>query len=294
MTPRKRRPAARPDRWSDSRLAELGLTPVQQKVLLGLGGVAALLVVGLLLTLVVQGVNGTATGPSQLSAGSSIGQARPSEYRAWPSLKQFAPIASRDADAKPLTAEEVFATRTLKSGKQTLKLAQRQLDSSCASVLWGDELLEQVAAAGCTQAVRGLYTTTVTTSAKATATPTAEPTETTGAPGATTRTAYIAQYTLLNLRDAEAANTLVTSLEALHRGGWTLPLKPDQAPFQGYSESSGHAMGHYVGLVWIARTDGADPESTDDFITLSLTLREAEKAVYRRVVAATGATPSAS
>ncbi|GAA0973140.1 hypothetical protein GCM10009555_027530 [Acrocarpospora macrocephala] len=297
MTPRKRRPAVRQDRWSDSRLAELGLTPVQQKILLGLGGVAALLVVGLLLTLVVQGVNGTAAGPSQLSAGSSIGQARPSEYQSWPSLKQFAPIADRNADAKPLTAEEVFATRTLKSGKQTLKLAQRQLDNSCASVLWGDELIEQVAAAGCTQAVRGLYTTTVTTSANPTATPsgtTTEPTETTGSPRATTRTTYIAQYTLLNLRDAEAANTLVTTLEALHRGGWTLPLKPDQAPFQGYSESSGHAMGHYVGLVWVARSDGADPESTDDFVTLSLTLREAEKAIYRRVVTATGGTPPAT
>jgi hypothetical protein len=292
MTTRKRRPAARPDRWSESRLAELGLTPVQQKILLGLGVVVALLVVGLLLTLVVQGVNGTAAGPSQLSAGSSIGQARPSEYRSWPSLTQFAPIADRKADAKPLTAEEVFATRTLKSGKQTLKLAQRQLDNSCASALWGDELVEQVADAGCTQAVRGLFTTTVITKVTARASASATPTGAT--PGPVTRTAYIAQYTLLNLRDAEAANALVATLEALHRGGWALPLKPDLAPFQGYSESSGHAMGHYVGLVWVARADGAEPESTDDFVTLSLTLREAEKAIYRRVVNATGGTPPAT
>ncbi|GAA0413012.1 hypothetical protein Acor_11460 [Acrocarpospora corrugata] len=268
MTTRKRRPAAREDRWSDSRLAELGLTPIQQKILLGLGGVVALLVVALLLSLAIQGINGTAAAPSPLSAGSAIGEARPAEYQSWQSLKQFAPIADRKADQKPLTAEEIFATRTLKSGKQTLRLSQRQLDGSCAEALWGEDLIELARESDCTQAVRGVFTTA--------------------------DSAYIAQYTLFNVANAEAANTFVTTLDALHRGGWTLPLKPDVAPFSGYSEASGHAMGHYVGLVWVARADGAEPEPTDDFVTLSLTLREAEKAVYRRVVAATGVTPTAS
>ncbi|GIH26362.1 hypothetical protein Aph01nite_46720 [Acrocarpospora phusangensis] len=289
MSARKRRPAATQDRWSESRLAELGLTPVQQKVLLGLGGVAAFLVVALLLSLAVDGINGTAAAPTSISAGSALGQARPAEYQSWPSLKQFAPIADRKADAKPLTAEEIFSTRTLRSGRQALRLTQRKLDGACADALWGQELIEQVTAAGCTQAVRGLFVTTKTTG---TASPSATPTAT-GSPEPPPRVTYVAQYTLLNLRDAEAANSLVTNLEALHRGGWTLPLKPEQAAFPGYSEASGHAMGHYVGLVWVARADGAEPEPSDDFVTVNLTVREAEKAVYRRVVAATGgATPT--
>ncbi len=230
-----------------------------------MGGVAGLLVVALLLIFLVDAVNGTSAAPSEAGAGSAIGQARPEDYRAWPSLKQFEPIADRTADAKPLTAEEIFNVRTVKAGKQSLKLTQRQLDADCAAVLWGEELIDQVADAGCTQAVRGLFTSS--------------------------DGVYIAQFTLLNLADAEAANTLVTRLESLHRGGWVLPLQPDQAPFSGYTEASGHAMGHYAGLVWVGRKDGAEPETGDDFVSLNLAARESEKAVYRRVVAVTGPTP---
>ena len=45
-------------------------------------------------------------------------------------------------------------------------------------------------------------------------------------------------------------------------------------------------MGHYAGLVWIGRADGAEPGARDDFVSLGLTVRGAEKAVFRRVVAA--------
>jgi hypothetical protein len=96
---------------------------------------------------------------------------------------------------------------------------------------------------------------------------------------------------MLDVAGVEAANGLVEALSTLHRGGWVVPLPSTRATFRGYTEASGHAMGHYVGLVWIGRADGAEPSARDDFVTLGLTVREVEKAVYRRVVAVTGVAP---
>ena len=72
---------------------------------------------------------------------------------------------------------------------------------------------------------------------------------------------YVAQYTLLNLRDTASADALVQTLTTLHRGGWVQILETDKAvfPVGGHTEGSGHAMGHYAGLVWYGRADGADP-----------------------------------
>ncbi len=264
MTKRKRRSAGAAERWTSETLSEWGLTDVQQRILLVVGSVVAVLVSALVLTLVVNAIGGETSNP-RIAAADPLGQARPDDYQGWPSLKQFAPIADRNADAKPLTAHEIFGTKTLKVGKITLRRVATSLDPGCAGVVWGAELAERLSEAGCAQAVRGLFMSS--------------------------DGAYVAQYTMLNVAGAEAANGLVEALNTLHRGGWVVPLPSNRAAFQGYTEASGHAMGHYVGLVWVGRADGAEPSARDDFVTLALTVREVEKAVYRRVVAVTGVTP---
>ncbi|WP_043638788.1 hypothetical protein [Nonomuraea candida] len=189
----------------------------------------------------------------------------PEVFHGWNSPKLFDPLAERTKDAKALTQKEVFDQNELAvSKKLKLKLVAKKLDSDCSAALWGANLLERVTEAGCTQAARGLYTSS--------------------------DGRYIGQYTLLNLKDGKSAGELVETLKTLYRGGWVRPLTSSRAAFPpgGYSEAGGYALGHYVGLVWVGRLDGAEPTAKDDFVSLTMALRAAERAVYRRVVSITG------
>ncbi|GAA4598566.1 hypothetical protein GCM10023194_76380 [Planotetraspora phitsanulokensis] len=249
------------DKWADSAPpAESGMTDRQRRILVWSGSIAAALATTLGLVLLANSITGGAPAPDEQGS-DPFGKARPDLYQAWPSPKQFEPIADRKADAAPLTAKEVFGAKTLTSGRIALKKVGSQLDGNCGDTVWGG-LAGALADAGCEQAVRGLY--------------------------ATADGSYVAQYTMFNLADVKAANALVDDLKALHHDGWVLPLESEKAGFQGYTEASGQAMGHFVGLAWIGRADGAEPGGKDDFVTLGLAVRESEKALYRRVVAVAG------
>ncbi|GIH94989.1 proline-rich domain-containing protein [Planobispora siamensis] len=257
---RERRAQAGTDDWSISWLEARGLSRRQQKLVV-YGGSAAGLVLALAAFMFVVSMIGSDYVPEQ-NATSAVGtQPRPDSYQGWVSSKVFTPIARRADNSKPLTLKEVFGEKTLKEGRITLKLTDSALDTGCSTAVWGQALAQRLTQAGCLQAARGLYVS---------------------ADGR-----YVAQYTLFNLRDVASAEALVTSLKTLHRGGWALALNSAAFPAGGYTEGSGHAMGHYAGLVWIGRADGAEPTAQDDFISLALTVRGVEKGVFRRVVAAT-------
>ncbi|MBG0829585.1 hypothetical protein HS041_17600 [Planomonospora sp. ID67723] len=263
----KRRGSARSQEWSISWLEERGLTQGQQKLVVAGGSVIAAVAALVVFMLVVSAI-GNDFVPERAGTSATGTEPRPDTYKGWASSKVFAPIAQRTADPDPLTLKDVFAEKTLKEGRVTLKLAGTKLDADCAAAVWGQALADRLAQGGCTQVLRGLYTS---------------------ADGR-----YVAQYTLFNLRDTASADALVTSLTTLHRGGWPLALDSGQAVFPagGHTEASGHAMGHYAGLVWIGRADGADPDAKDDFVSLALTVRGPEKAVFRRVVAVAPKTPA--
>ncbi|MEU7451062.1 hypothetical protein [Streptosporangium roseum] len=256
---KRRRTPAKTQTWSSPRLEEWGLSQGQQRLLAVVGSVAGVLVAAVVLTFVIGSMSSDFV-PERATAAAISTQPRPEAYKGWVSPKLFAPIARSKADPAPLTLKDVFAEKVLKEGRTTLKLAATKMDADCSAVVWGQGLADQLAQAGCTQAARGVYTDG----------------------------RHVAQYTLLNLRDTASADGLVQSLTTMHRGGWTLLLESGRArfPIGGYTEASGHAMGHYVGLVWIGRADGAEPGAKDDFVSLSLAVRGAEKAVFRRVVAA--------
>ncbi|MEV8631508.1 hypothetical protein AB0395_07600 [Streptosporangium sp. NPDC051023] len=257
---KRRRSSARTQPKNIAALEEWGLSPAQQRLLVIAGSVAGVLVAAVVLTFAISAI-GNDFVPERATAAAISTRPRPDTYKGWVSPKLFAPIEQNTADPAPLTLKDVFAEKTLKEGKVTLKLTESKLDAGCSAVIWGQELASQLAQAGCTQALRGAYTS---------------------ADGR-----YIAQYTLLNLRDTTAADGLVQSLTAGYRGGWVQALESGGMLFppDGHTEASGHAMGHYAGLVWIGRADGADPGQKDDFVSLSLAVRGAEKAVFRRVVA---------
>ena len=261
MTRRKRRSGPPAEGWTGSTLSELGLDDRQQRVFVWSVVAAGVLAIALVLTLTVNAIGAPPPQPA-LSGGGLVGDGLPGSFETWPSPKELAPVEDRKADAAPLTAQEVFGARTLTAGKITLRRLASRLDQSCAGAVWGADLADALAEAGCVQAVRGLY--------------------------ATADGVYVAQYTLFNLADVAAADALAKSLASLYRGAWVQPLESSRAKFGAYSEANAYVLGHYLGVAWVGRTDGAEPGERDDFIMLGLAVREAEKAVFRRVVKVAG------
>lgn len=243
----------------------LGLRPEQQRLIVIIATVIGVLVAGTGLVIAINSIGDYAPERQASAAVLSPDAALPQVFQGWNSPKLFDPLSERAKDGKALTEKEVFGQSELAvSKKLKLKLVAKRLDTDCSAALWGENLLEQVSDAGCTQVARGLY--------------------------ASSDGRYIGQYTLLNLKDGTSASELVQALNTLYRGGWARPLTSAKATFPagGYSEAGGYALGHYVGLVWLGRTDGTEPTPKDDFVSLTLALRGAEKAVYRRVVTITG------
>ncbi|MEW1843065.1 hypothetical protein AB0392_34430 [Nonomuraea angiospora] len=243
----------------------MGLQPKQQRLIVIIATIVGVLAGGAGLVAAINSIGGYSPQQQASSAMIAPDTALPRVFRGWSSPKLFDPVTDRAKDQRALTEKEVFGQSELAvSKKLKLKLVAKKLDTDCSAALWGANLLELVSDAECTQVARGLY--------------------------ASSDGRYIGQYTLLNLKDGKSAADLVESLKTLYRGGWTRPLESAKATFPagGYSEAGGYALGHYVGLVWLGKTDGADPGPKDDFVSLTLALRGAEKAVYRRVVTIAG------
>ncbi|MEV0625724.1 hypothetical protein [Nonomuraea wenchangensis] len=261
---RKRRRTP-PSDWQFPVLTAMGLRPGQQKLIVivtsVVGAVAALAGVAMFAASLGKYAPDREASAALLGPNTTL----PQVFRGWNSPRLFDPLADRAKDAKALTEKEVFGQSELSvDKKQRLKLVAKRLDSDCSAAVWGEGLTERLSDAGCTQAARGLYLSS--------------------------DGRYVGQYTLLNLKDGQAATELVNALDTLYRGGWARPLPSSKGSFPagGYSEAGAYALGHYVGLVWLGRLDGAEPGVKDDYVSLTLGLRGAEKAVYRRVVAITG------
>jgi hypothetical protein len=263
---RKRRRTPRSD-WQFPILTDWGFRPEQQRLFVIIATVVGVLAGGIGLVVAVNSIGSYSSERPASAAVLGPDATLPTVFRGWGSPKLFDPLADRAKDGRALTEKEVFGQAELPVTKKLkLKLVAKQLDTDCSAALWGENLLEQVSESGCTQAARGLY--------------------------ASSDGRYIGQYTLLNLKDGQSASDLVQSLKTLYRDGWARPLTSAKSSFPagGHSESGGYALGHYVGLVWLGRADGTEPTPKDDFVSLTLALRGAEKAVYRRVVSITGPT----
>ncbi|GAA3976419.1 hypothetical protein FOF52_02690 [Thermobifida alba] len=184
---------------------------------------------------------------------------RPELFHAQDQQDIFDPIAERAADAEPLTEEEIFGSvEELSLGGMDLTLRDSEVTDTCTALVWGEELAQTLSTGACTSAARGVYQDG--------------------------NGEYVAQFTLFDLADAEAASATLRSLDSPQSPGFVLPMLEDvEGLHTGYSQATAQAMGHYVAVFWVARADGAEPSGDDSMATLNVAAMDAALVVYEQV-----------
>ncbi|ASU83490.1 hypothetical protein CDO52_12465 [Nocardiopsis gilva YIM 90087] len=178
----------------------------------------------------------------------------------------FAPIAERPKDAEPLKEKEVFADAEKLSLKDyELLLDDSEVTDTCTAVVWGEQLQQALVDGSCGSAARGVYQDQ--------------------------NKKFVAQFTLFDMSDAEAAGKVATALDINDptntEPGFLLPLDDDiKGLHEGYSQATAQVMGHYLAVFWVARADGSDPGDDDSMATLNVAAMEAGVYVLEEVKAA--------
>ncbi|MFC3998576.1 hypothetical protein ACFOVU_21810 [Nocardiopsis sediminis] len=233
--------------------------------LLGLCGTALIALLGVLvyqLVLVPGGVAGSGSsaiieppeGHSTLLPEVYQGQEEDAEV--------FAPIAERPGDAEVMNQEQVFApAEKLELGDYQLALKNSEASEACTSMVWGEELAQALADNGCLSAARGVYQDT--------------------------DQEYVAQFTLFDLTDSEAAGRVAVALDptdATVEPGFVLPMDDEiEGLHSGYSQATTQVMGHYLAVYWVARSDGGAPGDDETMATLNVVAMNASVWVYQQV-----------
>ncbi|MDX6743021.1 hypothetical protein [Actinocorallia sp. A-T 12471] len=227
------------------------------------GAAAALLVVVLAAVVAVFALRPDSSDDPGQAGGVRMGEPEvngftPGSYSSSPSTDVFAEIDTRALDPEPLKAEEMFPKGSALEDETTgAKLARRAAvaDTDCADAIWGQSLARALGAAGCSQAVRGLYTDA--------------------------KKGFAALVAVYNLRDSSAANAAV---EAFGAGSAGFVRVPEEAPEffgQGFGMARGIAMGHYALIAWVQRTDGTGDGRSAALLSVLVTAAEAD-ALYTR------------
>ncbi|MWA07433.1 hypothetical protein F8568_045355 [Actinomadura sp. LD22] len=215
---------------------------------------AVLVVIGLVAAVALSGGGdgggGTAGGAPRGPAGKAAGNgSSPESYSSSPSSSAYAGIASRKADAEPLTAGEAFPSSASKLSvdgtKLALTLRAKKLDGDCTAAVWGQSVAADLARGGCTQAARGIYSDT--------------------------RHGYGLAVAVFNLASSADSDRFVGLLDRTLGGGFVVPL-PAAAPLdrfgQGFGMARGLAMGHYAVVAWAQRLDGKGDASDGNLLSL--------------------------
>lgn len=250
---------------------------------LGVGGVALIIAIAVLLVNIVKGggdnpspgptqaaptgsTTGGAVTPASSGNGNLPGEPKPSIYEGYNSTTNtFEKLNERSNDSKPLTLDEVFtgdgAAPAYEGKNIRFKLTNQDLTTDCGSLVWGDKLKNDLKAAGCTQAVRGAY---VSTDGKA-----------------------IAVGVAFNLKSNTDAGRVIDTMDPdKGAGGWILTPKTGnevEKLGKGYTWGKGDGLGHYLCVTATQRTDGASPSlGSDDLIPYSVAMSDFEEFVYQR------------
>ncbi|WP_433468664.1 hypothetical protein [Spirillospora sp. CA-128828] len=173
----------------------------------------------------------------------------PTSYSSSPSSAAYAGIASRSADADPLTVGEEFPSSAAKlsvlDGKVTVKLRAKRLDGDCAAAVWGTTVGEELGRGGCTQAARAIYSDT--------------------------ENGYALAVAVFNLAGSADADRFVAKLETTIGAGFVRPLEAP-APLDGFGRgfgmARGLAMGHFAVVSWAQRLDGKGDEKDETLLSL--------------------------
>ncbi|MEU0493826.1 hypothetical protein ABZ249_31750 [Nocardiopsis sp. NPDC006139] len=178
----------------------------------------------------------------------------------------FGPINERPEGLEPMTQEAVFdPVQEVELDGMKLELRDGAVTDSCTSLVWGDDLGQSLIDAGCVNAASGVYTDA--------------------------DEEYVAQVTLFDLSDAEAATEVEAALDPNNvesGAGFLLSRTNDEIPGlqDGYSEATAQVMGHYLAVFWVARTDGSPPGDDTDLAKVTVASMNAFPYVYNEVIAA--------
>ncbi|MCO5967311.1 hypothetical protein [Actinoallomurus soli] len=208
-----------------------------------------------------------AGGPAAGQPGSAGGQSKPSYYNATKSWSLWNNLNTASQDSKPMTTDEVFGDAEAKAQTNNIEHITMQLqgngrlDADCASTVWGPALKAALQGDGCTQAIRAAY---VSSDQK-----------------------WVGQLVIFNLRDVNAANTLIQDLDPqAGNKGFFLPVSgasPVDRFGKGATGASGGAYGHFVVIGWAGAADGNASEP-DTIAPASLTERAGKTFLFSRNV----------
>ena len=239
-------------------------------VLLGAFSIALVALLGVLAYQLVSG-GGGATGGDQSVVAPPDGHSTltPEQYRFQENDPEvFGPIDERPAEAEPMTEEAVFGSvGELELGDMQLELRDSAVTDSCTSMVWGDELGQSLIDGDCVNAASGVYTDS--------------------------DNEYVAQVTLFDLADSEAATDAAAALDPTNSEtdlGFLLSQTGEDVDGlqEGYSQASTQVMGHYLAVFWTAKADGSEPGDDSDLATLDVAAMSAFSFVYDEVVAHRG------
>jgi len=208
-------------------------------------------------------------------------------YRMERSTAIYAPIATRQADPRPLTQEEVLGADTARLTANGTVLVRRgagpsgggggpawgaaggapagvtatgpvrvrgagSLSGDCAAAVWGSAA---DALAGCTQVLRAVY--------------------------ASEDGAISGQFLVFNMPDAKAADALVEALDPAAERGFVRVAPEQPASFDApRSWAQARALGHFVTLTWVGPVGDERPDLTG----AQLALDGLGRALHQRVI----------
>ncbi len=239
-------------------------------VLRGAFSIALVALLGVLAYQLFSGSGGSGEGDQSVVAppdGHST--LTPAQYRFQENDPEvFGPIDERPAEAEPMTEEAVFGSvGELELGDMQLELRDSAVTDSCTSLVWGDELGQSLIDGDCVSAASGVYTDS--------------------------DNEYVAQVTLFDLSDSEAATDAAAALDPTNSDtdlGFLLSRTGEDIDGlqEGYSQASTQVMGHYLAVFWTAKADGSEPGDDSDLATLDVASMSAFSFVYDEVVAYRG------
>jgi hypothetical protein len=208
------------------------------------------------------------TGAGQPGAGqpgSASGQYKPGYYNATKSWSLWNNLNTASQDSRAMSLEEVFGDAEAKAQTNSTEHITMQLqgngrlDTDCASTVWGSGLKTALQSYGCTQAIRAAYVSS--------------------------DQRWIGQLVIFNLRDVNAANTLIQDMDPeAGNKGFFLPVSgpsPVDRFGKGSTSASGGAYGHYVVIGWAGSANGSD-SSTGTIAPGSLVERAGKTFLFSR------------
>ncbi|MFL1429474.1 MULTISPECIES: hypothetical protein [unclassified Nocardiopsis] len=237
-------------------------------VLIGAFALSLVALLGLLSYQLFTGAGGTTSGGDSGVVAPPEGHSTitPQLYMSNPNRDDvFGPINERPEGLEPMTEETVFGpVQEVELDGMELELRDGAVTDSCTSLVWGDGLGQSLIDANCVNAASGVYTDADQD--------------------------YVAQVTLFDLADADAATEVEAALDPTNvesGAGFLLSRTNDEIPGlqDGYSEATAQVMGHYLAVFWVARTDGSPPGDDTDLAKVTVASMNAVPYVYNEVIA---------